>query len=115
MGLNPFEGSNPSLSVFQLRSSRVYSPLLSIAALLALSACTPATRPSTNSLPLAVPTESELSRRPALVRMWEDRLTSTDANVRAPARDFLAQEGARSLPLLRRLLRSRRASIRRDA
>ena len=50
------------------------------------------------------PTESSLSRNPALVRDWAHRLQSSDPNVRASAEAALVQGAARSLPLLRRFL-----------
>jgi HEAT repeat protein/outer membrane protein assembly factor BamB len=50
------------------------------------------------------PTESSLSRNPALVAEWADRLHASDAKVRASAEAALVEGAARSLPLLRRLL-----------
>jgi HEAT repeats len=50
------------------------------------------------------PTESSLSRNPALVRDWAHRLQSSDPKVRASAEAALVQGAARSLPLLRRFL-----------
>ena len=49
-------------------------------------------------------TESSLSRNPALVRDWTDRLLANDLKVRATAEAVLIQGAARSLPLLRRFL-----------
>jgi len=50
------------------------------------------------------PTESSLSRSPALVDDWADRLLSSDPKVRAIAEGALVQAGQRSFPLLRRFL-----------
>ncbi len=49
-------------------------------------------------------TESSLSRNPALVRDWANRLLANDAKVRATAQAALVQVGRRSFPLLRRFL-----------
>jgi outer membrane protein assembly factor BamB len=48
--------------------------------------------------------ESSLSRDPALVRDWADRLLANDSKVRATAEAALVQGGRRSLALLRRFL-----------
>ena len=50
------------------------------------------------------PTESSLSRTPALVTEWADRLLADDPKVRATAEATLVQAAQRSLPLLKRLL-----------
>src|SRR5262245_59912328 len=50
------------------------------------------------------PTESRLSRNPALVRDWANRLQANDPKVRATAEAALVQGTRRSLPLLRRFL-----------
>jgi HEAT repeat protein/outer membrane protein assembly factor BamB len=50
------------------------------------------------------PTESRLSRNPALVRDWASRLQANDPKVRATAESALVQGATRSLPLLRRFL-----------
>ena len=50
------------------------------------------------------PTESSLSRNPALERDWANRLLARDAKVRATAEAALVQGARRSLPLLRRFL-----------
>jgi len=49
-------------------------------------------------------TESSLSRDPALVGDWADRLLAHDPKVRATAEAALVQGGQRSFPLLRRFL-----------
>ena len=49
-------------------------------------------------------TESSLSRNPALVRDWANRLLANDPKVRATAEAALVQGAQRSLPLLRRFL-----------
>jgi outer membrane protein assembly factor BamB/HEAT repeat protein len=50
------------------------------------------------------PTESSLSRNPALVRDWANRLLANDPKVRATAEAALVQVGRGSFPLLRRFL-----------
>ncbi len=49
-------------------------------------------------------TESSLSRNPALVRDWANRLLANDPKVRATAEAALVHGSRRSLPLLRRFL-----------
>ena len=49
-------------------------------------------------------TESSLSRNPAPVRDWANRLLASDPKVRATAEAALVQGARRSLPLLRRFL-----------
>ena len=49
-------------------------------------------------------TESSLSRNPAPVRDWANRLLANDPKVRTTAEAALVQEARRSLPLLRRFL-----------
>src|SRR5262245_14902545 len=49
-------------------------------------------------------TESSLSKSPALVSNWANRLLSNDPKVRATAEAALVQGARRSLPLLRRFL-----------
>jgi outer membrane protein assembly factor BamB len=56
---------------------------------------------SQSSLP---PTESSLSRTPALVLDWANRLQARDPKVRATAEAALVQAGRGSFPLLQRLL-----------
>jgi len=51
-------------------------------------------------------TESSLSRNPALVRDWANRLLASDRKVRATAEAALVKGAGRSLPLLRRFLAS---------
>jgi outer membrane protein assembly factor BamB/HEAT repeat protein len=51
-------------------------------------------------------TESSLSRNPALVRDWANRLLANDRKVRATAEAALVKGAGRSLPLLRRFLAS---------
>jgi outer membrane protein assembly factor BamB/HEAT repeat protein len=53
---------------------------------------------------LAQPQASDLSRNPALVLDWANRVTADDAKVRATAEAALVQAAGRSLPLLRRFL-----------
>ena len=49
-------------------------------------------------------TESSLSRNPALVENWANRLLDNDPKVRATAEAALVQMGRGSFPLLRRFL-----------
>ncbi len=56
---------------------------------------------SQSLLPL---TESSLSKNPALVHDWANRLLANDPKVRATAQAALVQAGPRSFPLLRRFL-----------
>jgi outer membrane protein assembly factor BamB/HEAT repeat protein len=51
-----------------------------------------------------LPTESSLSRNPALVDDWANRLQTNDPKVRATAEAALVQGAQRSAPLLRRFL-----------
>jgi len=53
-----------------------------------------------------LPTEPSLSRNPALVQEWADRVRASDSKVRATAEAALIQGAERSLPLLRRFLAS---------
>ena len=57
------------------------------------------------------PTESGLSRNPALVRDWANRLQANDPKVRATAEAALVQGAPRSLPLLRRFLDPRHEDL----
>jgi outer membrane protein assembly factor BamB/HEAT repeat protein len=52
----------------------------------------------------SIPTESSLSRNPALVSDWANRLRANDPKVRATAEAALVQGALGSLPLLRRFL-----------
>src|SRR5215471_9834454 len=58
--------------------------------------------PQTSYQEAPLPTESGLSRNPALVLDWESRLLAKDPKVRATAEDTLVQGARRSFPLLRR-------------
>jgi len=51
-----------------------------------------------------LPTESSLSRNPALVDDWANRLQADDLKIRAAAEAVLVQGAQRSVPLLKRLL-----------
>jgi outer membrane protein assembly factor BamB/HEAT repeat protein len=57
------------------------------------------------------PTESSLSRNPALVRDWANRLKANDPKVRATAEAALVKGAGRSLPLLRRFLDPRHEDL----
>jgi outer membrane protein assembly factor BamB/HEAT repeat protein len=56
------------------------------------------------ALSQSLPTESSLSRNPALVRDWANRLQADDPKVRATTEADLVQGALRSIPLLRQLL-----------
>ncbi len=56
-------------------------------------------------------TESSLSRNPALVRDWANRLLANDPKVRATAEAALVKGAERSLPLLRRFLDPRHEDL----
>jgi len=56
-------------------------------------------------------TESSLSRNPALVGDWANRLLANDPKVRATAEAALVQAGQRSFPLLRRFLDAEQADL----
>ena len=70
-------------------------------ALLLAAGFTPAVALSQSPL---LPTESSLSRNPALVRDWANLLQADDPKVRASTEAALVQGALRSLPLLRELL-----------
>jgi len=61
-----------------------------------------------------VATEAALSRQPALVGDWAERLLANDPKVRATATAVLVQGGTRSLPLLRRFLRTPNENLHRE-
>src|SRR5262245_54324398 len=63
---------------------------------------------SQSPLPLA---ESNLSRNPALVRDWANRVLADDPKVRATAEAALVQGAQRSLPLLRRFVEREREDL----
>ena len=79
---------------------RIWRPGSALAIILA-AALNQAVALSQSPLP---PTESSLSRNPALVRDWANRLQANDPKVRATAEAALVQGAARSLPLLKRFL-----------
>ena len=82
-------------------------PFLLVIGLLLLGACNATRQTSTASQEAPLPTESGLSRNPALVIDWESRLLTKDTKVRATAEATLVQGARRSFPLLRRFLDSR--------
>jgi len=89
----------------------VCRPLLCAVGLLINAAC--ASAPTSNDL--GVPTEAELTGQPALVRAWSMRLTADDPETHAAANRVLVSAGTRSLPLLRRLARSRHDNVQGEA
>jgi HEAT repeat protein/outer membrane protein assembly factor BamB len=82
-------------------------PFLLVIGLLLLSACT-----SIASQEAPLPTEPGLSKNPALVRDWTNRLLANDPKVRATDQAALVQGGRRSFPLLRRFLNPEREDLR---
>src|SRR4029453_5001441 len=60
-------------------------------------------------------TESSLSRNPATVRDWANRLLADDPKVRATAEAALVKGAGRSLPVLRRFLASDDENLHRQA
>ena len=62
---------------------------------------------SNSSQEPTLPSESELSRKPALVVDWANRALSNDPTLRATTEATIVQGAGRSLPLLRRFLNSR--------
>jgi outer membrane protein assembly factor BamB/HEAT repeat protein len=61
-----------------------------------------------------LPQTESLSRNPALVQDWADRVLASDSKVRVTAEAALIQGAARSLPLLRRFLASDDESLHRE-
>jgi hypothetical protein len=86
-------------------------PFLPVIGLLLLGASNATLQTSTASQEAPLPTESGLSRNPALVLNWESRLLAKDTKVRGTAEATLVQGARRSFPLLRRFLDSRNESL----
>jgi outer membrane protein assembly factor BamB len=84
-------------------------PFLLVIGVLLLGTCNATVQTSTASQEVPLPTESGLSRNPALVLDWESRLLAKDTNATAEA--TLVQGARRSFPLLRRFLDSRNESL----
>jgi HEAT repeat protein len=76
-----------------------------------LGACAATRSTSASSLELPLPTESDLSRNPALATDWAKRVMAHDPKVRAADEATLVQGAGRSLPLLRRFLDSRNEDL----
>jgi outer membrane protein assembly factor BamB/HEAT repeat protein len=77
------------------------SPTRQALAVLLAAGLTQAVASSQSLLP---PTESNLSRNPALISDWEDRLLAENPKVRTSAEAALVQGERRSVPLLKRLI-----------
>ncbi len=77
---------------------------LLVIGLFLLGACTATPHASASFQELPLPTESDLSRDPALAPYWANRVMANDPKVRATADATLVQGAGRSLPLLRRFL-----------
>ena len=84
---------------------------LFVIGLFLLGACTATGHTSASSQELPLPTESDLSRNPALAPDWANRVMANDPKVRATAEAALVQGAGRSLPLLRRFLNSRNEDL----
>ena len=87
---------------------------LLVLGLLLLGACTATRHASASSQELPLPTESELSRNPALAGDWANRVMAKDLQVRTAAETALVRGAGRSLPLLKRLLYSRNEDLQRE-
>ena len=68
--------------------------------------CWVATLTAVRGQDLVIPDGTRLQQDPALVRVWADRLSESDRQTRAAAIETLVEAGAKSLPLLKRFLRS---------
>jgi HEAT repeat protein/outer membrane protein assembly factor BamB len=101
------------LLIVQRRVANAYQFLLVIGLLL-LSACMASGNASASSQELLLPTESGLSRNPALATDWANRVMANDPKVRATAEAALVQGAGRSLPLLRRFLNRRNEDLHRE-
>ncbi|MCM3903312.1 MAG: hypothetical protein ND866_16535, partial [Pyrinomonadaceae bacterium] len=86
-----------------IRGQMPYQFLFAVGLFL-LGACIASGHTSALSQEPPPPTESRLSRNPALATDWANRLMANDPKVRATARAALVQGAGRSLPLLRRFL-----------
>jgi len=89
-------------------------PFLLVTGLFLLGLCTASGRASASSSEPPLPTESGLSRNPALAPDWAHRVMANDPKVRAAAEAALVQGERRSLPLLRRFLNSRNEDLHRE-
>ena len=76
-----------------------------------LGACIASGHTSALSQEPPPPTQSRLSRNPALATDWANRLMANDPKVRATAKAALVQGAGRSLPLLRRFLNRRNEDL----
>ncbi len=79
-------------------------PFRFVIGLFLLGACLATGHASASSQELPLPTESDLSRNPALATGWANRMMAHDPKVRVIAEGVLVQGAGRSLPLLRRFL-----------
>jgi HEAT repeat protein/outer membrane protein assembly factor BamB len=80
--------------------------------LLVIGLFLPGARTCAASEEAPLPTEPGLSRNPALVRDWTNRLLANDPTVRATAQAALVNGARRSFPLLRRFLDPEREDLR---
>jgi HEAT repeat protein/outer membrane protein assembly factor BamB len=87
---------------------------LFVIGLFLLSACTATRHAFASSQELPLPTESDLSRNPAVATDWANRMMARDPKVRATAEAALVQGARRSLPLLGRFLNSRNEALHRE-
>jgi HEAT repeat protein len=84
---------------------------LFVMALFLLSAGTATWRTFASSQESPLPTESDLSRNPALAPDWAKRVMAHDPEVRTTAEAALVQGAGRSMPLLRRFLNSHNGDL----
>src|SRR4051812_21523085 len=77
-----------------------------------LGACAPGPQVSLATQEMHLPTDAELARNPELGRQWGDRLINNDPKLREKTEATLLHAGADSLPVLKRLARSRDQKLR---
>ena len=87
---------------------------LFVIGLLLLGVCAAIRHASASSQELPLPTESELSRNPALVPGWANRVLANDPKLRSTAEAALVQGARLSLPLLAQFLNSRNEALHRE-
>ena len=86
-----------------------------VAGLLLLGACAAPRHGSAFSQELALPTESDLARKPGLAPDWAKRVMADDPMVRATAEAALVQGAGHSIPLLKQFLNSRNEDLYRES
>jgi outer membrane protein assembly factor BamB len=108
-----FLGNIPNSRRHRCTPTRSQLPcqFLLVLGLFLLGACAVPGRASASSQTPSVPTESDLSRNSALASDWADRVMANDPEIRATAQAILVQGRGRSIPLLRRFLKSRNEDL----